>query len=247
MRLNEQIWIVASGDSGFGLSHPADCTVYLIDGGTESALIDTGSGLDIEIIEKNIEKTGHNLKDIKKIFLTHGHGDHAGGAWKLSQDCGARIFALEETASYVSQGDKNALSINAAIAAGIYEENFPFHACQVTPLRDGQIIQVGELEIEAIRSEGHCIGHSCYLTAIHKKTVLFSGDSVYYGGKISLQAIWDCNLGAYVKTCLRLAKIRPEVFLPAHGGIAMGRGYLHIDKAAETIKTLGIPKNTIGE
>ncbi len=243
MRLQERIWIAASGDSGFGLSHPVDCTVYLIDGGREAALIDAGCGLGTEELEENIEKTGHSLSDIKKIFLTHGHGDHAGGAWKLSQDCGAQVLALEETACYVTAGDRKALSIDAAVAAGVYEEGYPFHACPVTPLRDGQVIQVGDLEIKAVRTDGHCIGHCCYQTTIDQKTVLFSGDSVYYGGKISLQPIWDCDLAAYVKTCLRLAKIRPDVFLPAHGAISLGRGYLHTDKAAQAIRALGIPKN----
>ena len=58
MRLQERIWIVASGDSGFSLSQPTDCTVYLGDGGSESALIDAGCGLGAEEIEENIKKTG---------------------------------------------------------------------------------------------------------------------------------------------------------------------------------------------
>ena len=247
MRLQERIWIVASGDSGFSLSHPTDCTVYLVDGGSESALIDAGCGLGAEEIEENIKKTGHSLSDITKIFLTHGHGDHAGGAWRLAKDCGAEVYALEETASYVSRGDRKALSIDAAVEAGVYEKDFSFHACPVIPLEDGQITRVGDLEIEAVQSEGHCAGHSCYMTVIDKKKVLFCGDPVYYGGKISLQSIWDCDLAAYIKTCLRLAEIRPEVFLPAHGAIALGRGYLHTEKAAQVIRELGIPKNAIGE
>ena len=139
------------------------------------------------------------------------------------------------------------MSIDAAVEAGVYEKDFSFHACPVIPLEDGQITRVGDVEIEAVQSEGHCAGHSCYMTVIDKKKVLFCGDSVYYGGKISLQSIWDCDLAAYIKTCLRLAEIRPEVFLPAHGAIALGRGYLHTEKAAQVIRELGIPKNAIGE
>ena len=52
--LTDRIAIVASGGNGFGLTHRSDCHVYLIDGGSEAALIDAlaerriaGAGLDV--------------------------------------------------------------------------------------------------------------------------------------------------------------------------------------------------------
>ena len=40
------VHLVGSGQSGFSLTDPLDCHVYLLDGGSELALIDTGVGRD---------------------------------------------------------------------------------------------------------------------------------------------------------------------------------------------------------
>ena len=67
------------------------------------------------------------------------------------------------------------------------------------------------------------------------------------GGKIALQAIWDCDLQKYVDTIHRLNAIKPDLLLPGHGCVALNRGYLHIEKAEKILETLALPKNCIGE
>ncbi len=247
MRIHESVWVVGSGDAGFGLTHPADCTVYLLDGGREWALVDTGSGMDTGLIAEKILALGTPLEAVRKIFLTHGHGDHAGGAKELSAMCGAEVFAMEQTAKFVSEGDLKALSLDAAIDSGVYEQGFLFRPCKVTPLKDGDRVQVGDMEVEALLMEGHCKGHGCFQVDLGGKKALFSGDSVFFGGKISLQAIWDCELGDYVNTLRRLEDVRPEALFPSHGAFSLNRGYLHCQKAMDAIRALGIPKNMIGE
>ena len=49
MQLTERVYLVGSGASGFSLTHHSDCHIYLIDGGSESALIDAGTGLGTEL------------------------------------------------------------------------------------------------------------------------------------------------------------------------------------------------------
>ena len=62
---------------------------------------------------------------------------------------------------------------------------------------------------------------------------------------ISMQSIWDCDLQKYIETCKKLAYIHPDILLPSHGTFLLEKGYTYIDKAMETIHTLGIPKNLI--
>ena len=50
--------------------------VCLDDGGY--VLIDTGYAENYPAFRKRLEKTGVSLKEIKYIFLTHAHDDHAG-------------------------------------------------------------------------------------------------------------------------------------------------------------------------
>ena len=236
MKICDKVHIVASGESGFSISNPYDCTVYLIDGGTECALIDAGAGINPKEILQNITETGIEPEKITKIFLTHGHGDHSGGAFALSQACNATVYTMDSTAKYVSEGNTKALSLSEAIDAGVYGKDYKYQACPVQPLHDKDAIQVGNISIKAILTDGHCSGHACYVMETDGKKTLFAGDSIFFGGMISLQAIWDCDLLKYVKTIEILNGIHPDVFLPSHGCIALSRGWVHVEMAAGIIK-----------
>lgn len=247
MQIHERIHIVGSGNSGFGISHDLDCTVYLIDGNGEYVLIDAGAGVEPETILHNIKAAGIHPTQISGIFLTHGHGDHSGGAYALSRACQAEVYALRETAEYVSEGNLKAISLEEAIQAGVYGPGYTFHACPVRPIEENASVQAGDLELTVYRMEGHCSGHACYGMVWQGRKILFSGDSVFNYGKIALQAIWDCDLQKYIESCRKMDRMHPDVLLPAHGAFLMSRGYSYIEKAMKQIRALGIPNNIIGE
>lgn len=247
MQIHERIHIVGSGIDGIGISHPLDCTVYMIDGNGEYALIDAGAGVEPERILQNLERTGVKRNSILRIFLTHGHGDHSGGARVLREACQAEVYALKETANYVTSGNLEAISVKEAIRAGVYGENYEYHSCPVHPLADDEQIKVGDLTLKVHRTEGHCSGHACYEMQYGGKRILFSGDSVFNYGKISMQAIWDCDLQKYIATCKKIESIHPDIFLPSHGVFLLENGSAYIDKAMAAIRSLGIPGNLIGE
>ena len=247
MRISDHIHIVASGESGLSLTNQFDCTVYLVDGKEECALIDAGVGVEPERILTEIEKSGIKLEKVKKILLTHGHGDHAGGAKVLSELLGAKVYAMEPAATFIREGDIEHLSLVPAIEAGVYEKGYHFRSCETLPLMDGERIQVGSVTLEVVSSEGHSAGHCCYVMKEGAAKVLFAGDSVQCGGKIALQAIWDCDLQKYITTIRKLNEIKPDLLLPAHGAFALSRAYIHLQKACSILDTLALPKNTIGE
>ena len=247
MKLTDSIHIVASGDAAFSLTNAFDCTVYLIDGGDECALIDAGVGVQVDLILDQICEAGIEPAQIRSIFLTHGHGDHAGGAYALATACGAKVYAMQPAADFMTNGDTDALSLTPAIEAGVYEEGYTFKACPVTPVADGDVLKVGQYTLQVVASEGHSAGHCCYVLEADGQKALFVGDAIQCGGKIALQAIWDCDLQKYVDTIHRLNAIKPDLLLPGHGCVALNRGYLHIEKAEKILETLALPKNCIGE
>ena len=91
MKLMDSVYMVGSGTAGFSMTNAFDCTVYLVDGKDELALIAAGVGVQPERIIKQIERDGFDPAQIGKILLTHGHGDHAGGAYALSKAWRDRI------------------------------------------------------------------------------------------------------------------------------------------------------------
>jgi glyoxylase-like metal-dependent hydrolase (beta-lactamase superfamily II) len=211
MKICDGIYIVASGDAGYALSDPYDCSVYLIGGGSELALIDTGAGIQPEQFMRLIKAEGFNPTDIKYALLTHGHADHSGGAYFLHQHCGTEILASSQTARFVSEGDEDAISLRQAKRAGAYPAGYTYHACPVTPMPDGATISAAGFSIKLIETPGHADGHACYLMEHDGKRMLFSGDLVFWGGKIILQQHGTAGFpntpqyGAYPRTPYRLA------------------------------------------
>lgn len=245
MQIHERIHIVGSGLAGIGISHEQDCTVYLIDGGSDCALIDAGIGLEPDKILKHIEEAGIEKDRISSILLTHGHGDHSGGAYILSQECNAEVYALAQTARYVSEGDLRAISMREAIEAGMYGKDYVYHKCPVHVLEEEAQITIGDCVMTVHHMDGHCSGHACYEMSYKGQTILFSGDSVFNYGKISMQSIWDCDLQEYVRTIRRLEEIHPDILLPSHGAFLMSHGYDYIAQAMKHIQVLSIPENLL--
>ena len=70
---------------------------FLIDTGAGLILIDTGLCPEtLYLLIDRIWRSGHDPKNIKKIFLTHWHGDHSSCARYLHEMTGAEIWLSKE-------------------------------------------------------------------------------------------------------------------------------------------------------
>ncbi len=86
--------------------------------------------------------------EIQHILITHGHADHTAGAADLAASCGAVVRA--------GAADQ----VDGAVA-----------------LADGEVIMLGEKQIEALHTPGHSPGHFCYLY----EGRLVTGDLLFCG------------------------------------------------------------------
>src|SRR5512136_310495 len=80
---------------GYGLSGPEDCCVYLVDASSELVLIDSGAGLSLDRIVKNIQYAGLEPVQVWHVIATHCHIDHIGGLKSLVQRYGSKVIAHE--------------------------------------------------------------------------------------------------------------------------------------------------------
>ena len=233
MQITERVYLVGGGSSGFGLSFQSDCHMYLIDGRTELALIDAGAGPGRKEVLDQIRSHGFAPEDIGYLFLTHLHADHAGGAAGLRDILpDLRVLASKDVAHILREGDEKGISLDLGKEAGYYAPDYRFEACPVEiELTEPQGIAVGDLEIRTVDTPGHCAGHLCFTMEEKGRTVLFSGDNLFAGGKILLQTISDCDLQAHLRSIEKLADIGVDVFLPGHGSISLKDGHAHIDAA----------------
>jgi glyoxylase-like metal-dependent hydrolase (beta-lactamase superfamily II) len=247
VRLTPEAHLVGSGDSGFGLSDPFDCHVYLLDGGSEAALVDAGTGAGVDAILANVEAAGVARERLRHAFLTHGHPDHAGGAAALRERLPEiEVVASSEVAEWVAAGDEEALGVETGKRSEFYPADFRFRACRVAmALRDGDRVPVGELVVEALETPGHADGHLAFLVEGRGGRILFSGDLVFYGGQISLANRWDCRIPAYAASLAKLRDARVDALLPGHNVVTVTNGQRHIDAANRLFDAGFVPRSVV--
>jgi hydroxyacylglutathione hydrolase len=243
MRITEQIALVASGANGLGLSNQLDCNVYLIDGGRESALVDAGCGLEPERILARIEMSGIDPQTINQVLLTHCHADHSAGARFWSETLDAAVVAPQQSAAALSTGDEDVINLKRARAAGVYPADFSLSPVPVSrSVDEGDVIQVGALQLEVLRTPGHSFDHVAYLLRGNgEEPLLFGGDVLLSDGRIMLLDAPDCRIYAYGETIRRLADLRVEGLMPGHGAFTLrGAGQI-LTKAASYFDRMLVP------
>jgi hydroxyacylglutathione hydrolase len=250
MRLTPDVALVGGGMFGFGLTSPGDCHVYLIDGGDGGlALIDAGIGGtagDTGKIIQMIEQDGYDPAAISRLFITHYHADHIGGAAEMRERLDCEVLASPLTAQTLSTGDEEQISLPAAKAAGYFPADYRFQACPASgDLVEGVTIPIGRLRLTVYETPGHCAGHVSFLIEGGERTYLVQGDVIFFGGTVFLQNIPDCSIQAYAASANKLAKLEFDAHLPGHLGISLTNGKRHIVTAAETFNKLGVPKNLV--
>jgi len=100
-----------------------------------------------ELIEAGMRHFGLNPADIKYIFLTHGHADHWGGA-KYFQD---------KYHVHVATSDWEYLTSQPERAGG------PEKPTRDIELTDGQIIRIGDANIQLVTTPGHTLNTASYI------------------------------------------------------------------------------------
>lgn len=111
-------------------------------------LVDAGSDRDAKAILAALARTGKSAADVRAVFITHQHADHAGGARAFP---GAQIYALEPDRTAIEQR-------GVRITRG---------------LRDGERLDISGTVVEAFGLPGHTPGSGAFLL----NGVLFLGDS----------------------------------------------------------------------
>ena len=242
MRLTENIYLVGSGKFGFALSNMVDCNIYLVDTGEGFVLIDSGCGMDNGRIEKIITSHGFALSELKAIFLTHYHADHACGAEYFHQKSGCRVLIAESECRAVREGDEYATSLIGA-KGHAYPSDYSYTACPAAEgLADGETVTFGRVSFTARYVPGHSLCDMVLTVEIDSRSCLFSGDAVFANGEILLQSLYDVSVKPYYDAVAALSQQHFDALFPGHGLFVLSHADWHIKKCFQGFADGFVPK-----
>ena len=147
---------------------------FLVETSTGPILIETGPHSTLPRLEEGIQAAGFELTDIKHVFLTHIHLDHAGVAWKFAEH-GATIYVHPR--GYPHMHDPSKLLKSAKM---IYQEQMdslwgtlkPIAAEQLVSVDHEDSFTIGDTTLKAWHTPGHAVHHIAWQIGPE----LFTGD-----------------------------------------------------------------------
>lgn len=138
-------------------------------------LVDTGTQKDPPRIRRALEKLGKKPEDVKQILLSHGHGDHAGGAKAMRELTSAPVFAGAADVDVIA-GREPYVMAPAALGRVLYSNRLKdYPRFEVDHAVDDRTEVDGGLEM--IPVPGHTPGHMAVWAP--DLQALFVGDSVW--------------------------------------------------------------------
>jgi hydroxyacylglutathione hydrolase len=145
-----------------------NCTIVWCAKTKKAAVIDPGG--EIPRLMKAIEDQGLTLE---KIWITHGHMDHAGGAAELKRLTGVPIEGPHEDDQFWIDRIQESGEMYGIPEARIF----------VTDrwLDDGDVVTLGETEFEVLHCPGHTPGHVIFF---HRQARFAQVGDVLFKGSI---------------------------------------------------------------
>jgi glyoxylase-like metal-dependent hydrolase (beta-lactamase superfamily II) len=156
------------------LGRPGIIAVTALETDEGPVLFDTGPESTFDNIAGALSKLGADPRDVRHVFLSHIHFDHAGAAWRFAE-LGARIYVHPRGAPHLIHPEK--LITSATRLYGDEMERLWGKISAIAPervriLEDGDIVRVAPFEIRAIATPGHASHHHIY----HWDDNVFGGD-----------------------------------------------------------------------
>ena len=126
-------------------------------------LLETGPSSTLPALEIGIQETGFDLKDLKAIFVTHVHLDHAAAAGTLALRTGATVFTHPKGAPHLADPGRKLLPsaerLYGAMMQTLWGTIEAVPKDLITSVSDGEIVDVAGLEVVAHFTTGHAVHH----------------------------------------------------------------------------------------
>ncbi|MFN2542167.1 MAG: MBL fold metallo-hydrolase [Chthoniobacterales bacterium] len=138
------------------------------------ALFDTGPESTFDNVIVDLGKAGFGAEDVRHVFLSHIHFDHAGAAFRFAE-LNAIVYVHPRGASHLIDPRKliqSATRIFGDQMEKLWGRIAPVRGERVRIVEDNEVIRVPPFEVRALATPGHASHHHIY----HWANNVFGGD-----------------------------------------------------------------------
>ncbi|MEL7119514.1 MAG: MBL fold metallo-hydrolase [Bacteroidota bacterium] len=202
------------------LDSPNTIASFLVETSARPILIETGPYSTFQQLRSSLQQKGYEIEDIKHVFITHIHLDHAGAAWAFAEK-GAKIYL--HPFGYKHMNDPSKLIQSAT---RIYQDDMerlwstlkPIAKDKLQIVEDKEVISVGDIDLVAHHTPGHASHHIAW----QLNDVIFTGDvagvKIEHGPVVPPCPPPDINIEAWKESIERLKSLSPKTLYLTHYG-----------------------------
>ena len=200
---------------------------YLISSETGWILIDTGYAGGFSHFRKMLEKNRLEPEEIKYVYLTHAHDDHAGFLNEVLSATDAQVILHPKAIEILKRGQNSFEGGCSSLLAWLFCQLlalFGHGEHRYPPIREEYLGRLIPIDSERFRSLGfpHEVletpGHTADHIALLVGDVLFCGDAAMNGFPSRRRTtIWIENLPQFKRSWETILGEAPRLLYPAHG------------------------------
>src|SRR5438270_1064403 len=202
------------------------------------ALFDTGPESTFDNVAAELGEIGLMPTDVRHVFLSHIHFDHAGAAWRVAE-LGATIYVHPRGAPHLIDPAKliaSATRLYGDDMERLWGRIAPVPEERVKVLQDNDVVSVVPFEVRAIATPGHASHHHIY----HWDDNVFGGDvaGVRLGGGPPAPPFVppELDIESWQESIAKIRALNPaKLFLP-HFGLVKGPVSAHLDALDERVR-----------
>ena len=205
-------------------------------------LFDTGPESTFANVTEELRKAGFAAKDVRHVFLSHIHFDHAGAAWRFAE-LGATIYVHPRGAPHLIDPTKlvsSATRIYGDEMGKLWGRFAPIAAESVRVMQDMDVVRVAPFEVRAIATPGHASHHHVYQWDDN----VFGGDvaGVRLGGGPPIPPFVppELHIESWQESIGKIRALNPKKLYLPHFGPIEGSISAHLDALEERVRRWAI-------
>ena len=198
---------------------------FLLLGSDSAALVETGPTTCIDSLMQGLKGNGVSPEDVRQVFLTHIHLDHAGASGNLADLLPNATFYVHEI-GYPHMADPSKLMKSATRIYGermeeLWGEMRPVPEDRLEALKGGEEVEAAGGALTTHYTPGHAYHHLAYLEP--ESGALFTGDvaGIRLPGQSYVRPPTpppEVDIEAWMHSIQEVRKLSPASILPTHFG-----------------------------